>query len=314
MRDLANKFLTFKRQLVDSGELMPKTWADYRATCENAIKAFGKERLVDDLRSDDFQKLRRQLAKRYGPVMLGNEINRVRILFKYAWDEELIDKPIRYGQSFKRPSKATLRKHRAKQGPRMFEAKQIRMMMGAASVQLKAMILLGINCGFGNRDVATLPQKAVDLDRGWINYPRPKTGIERRCPLWPETVAALNEAMAHRPRAKDKENASLVFITRHGHSWAKRSSDNPISNEVRKLLDYLKIHRPGLGFYCLRHTLETIGGESRDQVAVSYIMGHAPAGNDMSAVYRERISDDRLQAVVDHVHNWLFAENSQRAD
>ena len=36
-----------------------------------------------------------------------------------------------------------------------------------------------------------------------------------------------------------------------------------------------KIHRPGLGFYAFRHTFETIGGESRDQVAVNHIMGHA---------------------------------------
>jgi hypothetical protein len=56
----------------------------------------------------------------------------------------------------------------------------------------------------------------------------------------------------------------------------------------------------------LRHTFETIGGESRDQPAVDHIMGHAPQANDMSAVYREKISDERLRAVVQRVHTWLF--------
>jgi hypothetical protein len=28
----------------------------------------------------------------------------------------------------------------------------------------------------------------------------------------------------------------------------------------------------------------------------------------MASVYRERISDERLRAVVDHVRNWLFAD------
>jgi hypothetical protein len=43
-------------------------------------------------------------------------------------------------------------------------------------------------------------------------------------------------------------------------------------------------------------TCETIGGETRDQVAVDRIMGHEP--DDMATVYRERISDERLQAVA----------------
>ena len=37
-------------------------------------------------------------------------------------------------------------------------------------------------------------------------------------------------------------------------------------------------------------------------------MGHAPHSNEMSAVYRERIDDDRLKAVADHVRGWLWPE------
>ena len=36
-----------------------------------------------------------------------------------------------------------------------------------------------------------------------------------------------------------------------------------------------------------------------------FTMGHEVAS--MSAVYRERINDERLKAVTDHVHDWLFA-------
>lgn len=35
-------------------------------------------------------------------------------------------------------------------------------------------------------------------------------------------------------------------------------------------------------------------------------MGHAVSDRDMSAVYRERISDERLVAVTDYVREWLF--------
>jgi hypothetical protein len=41
-------------------------------------------------------------------------------------------------------------------------------------------------------------------------------------------------------------------------------------------------------------------------VAVDHVMGHAPASSDMSAVYRQRIEDDRLKAVAEHVRRWLF--------
>jgi integrase len=65
-----------------------------------------------------------------------------------------------------------------------------------------------------------------------------------------------------------------------------------------------KIYRPGLGFYALRHTFETIAGGSRDQVAVNFIMGHVD--ESMAAEYREEIEDERLIAVTNHVRAWLY--------
>ena len=38
------------------------------------------------------------------------------------------------------------------------------------------MVLLGINLGYGNADVGRLPLSAVNLDTGWVDFPRPKTG------------------------------------------------------------------------------------------------------------------------------------------
>jgi integrase len=306
VRDLVNRFLTSKQHLADSGEITPRTFGEYHATGALLVGDFGKERLVDDLAADDFEGLRAHLATRLGPVALGNQIQRVRVVFKYAYDAGLIERPVRYGPSFKRPSKKVLRKARNERGPRMFEAADLRRMLDAAGQPLKAMLLLGTNCGFGGADCGTLPLAALDLERGWVNFPRPKTGIQRRAPLWPETAAAVREALAGRPTPKDPADADLVFITKYGGRWFKGTPDNPISKEMAKLLKKAGIHRKGLNFYALRHTFETIGGEARDQVAVDHIMGHAR--DDMASVYRERISDERLKAVTDHVRAWLFGD------
>jgi integrase len=78
-----------------------------------------------------------------------------------------------------------------------------------------------------------------------------------------------------------------------------------------QLLSKLGLVRRGQTFYSLRHVFETIGGESRDQVAVDAIMGHSR--DDMASVYRERIGDDRLQAVAEHVRKWLWGTSRGEA-
>jgi integrase len=319
VRDLINRFLTSKKMLMASGEITARTFADYHANCQRVLDAFGKNRLVDDLAADDFEKLRAALSSRWGPVAVGNEIQRVRSLFKYGYDAGLIDKPVRFGPAFKRPSKKVLRLARQEKGPRLFEPAELKTLLKKAGVQLKAMILLGVNCGFGNMDCGRLPRSALDLAGGWVNFPRPKTGIERRAKLWPETSAAIKTALQERPEPKDPAHADLVFVTKYGKSWAKETGtlradetptppDNPIAKEMRKLLDAAGIdgHR---NFYALRHTFETIGGEAKDQVAVDAIMGHAR--EDMASLYREKVSDERLVAVAEHVHAWLFGKGER---
>jgi integrase len=307
VKDLVNTFLEAKKALTSAGTLSPLTWGDYKTACDEIIDAFGKSRLVSDLRADDFGTLRKRMAKKWGLQRLTKTIQFVRCVFRYAYEAELIGRPVRFGPDFKRPSKKDFRVARAKQGPKLFAAAEIRRLLDEASPQLRAMILLGINCGYGNADCGTLPLSAVDLDGGVIDYPRPKTGIARRCPLWPETVLALREALACRPEPKTPAAAGLVFVTRLGDSWHTNTTDGPLSRETGKLLKTLGINgRQGLGFYALRHTFRTVADEAKDQPAADYIMGHE--SSHMSSHYRERISDERLKAVADHVRGWLFGQ------
>jgi integrase len=310
VKALVNAFLFEKEGLVDNGELSQRTWDDYKTACAEVLAAFGSQRLVVDLRPDDFAMLRKRLAKRWGPYRLGNTIQYIRSAFKYAFDAELVDRPLRFGPSFAKPSKKTIRRHRAEQGLKLFTPEEVRKLLAAAGTPMKAMLLLAINCGFGNADCGALPLSALDLERGFIDFPRPKTGIPRRCLLWPETVEAIREALDRRPEPKDEAHVGLVFITKYGASWFKDIANNPVSKETRKLLDALDIngHR---NFYTLRHTFRTVADESKDQPAVDFIMGHEV--QHMSSVYRERIADERLKAVADHVRGWLFPPAEKKA-
>jgi integrase len=310
VKEAANAFLNAKKALVNVGELSPRTFASYEAAARELVGHMGKSRLVADLDPQDFATLRNKMARKWGPHRLATTIQYIRSVFKYAFEAGLIQSPVRFGPGFKRPTKKTMRLHRAGQGLKLFTADEIRRLLAEAGPQMKAMFLLGINCGFGNADCANLPLPALDLERGFLDFPRPKTGIARRCPLWPETVEAMKEVAARRKEPTDEADAGLVFITKYRGSWAKDTSTNPVSAETGKLLRALHINgRKGLGFYTLRHTFRTVADESKDQPAVDFIMGHEVP--HMSAVYRETISDQRLRAVVNHVRTWLFAETQE---
>src|SRR5262249_35258949 len=122
---LVNKFLAFKRARVDSGELSARSWAEYYQTAQRVLKAFGWNRAVTDLKTDDFEKYRNAVAKKWGPHRLGGEVQRVRSLLKYAFDAGCIDRPVRVGPGFVKPSKARMRMHRAKGEKKLFSRDEI---------------------------------------------------------------------------------------------------------------------------------------------------------------------------------------------
>lgn len=315
--DLITRFLDSKERKYNSGGIVHVTFEEYGRTCRRIALAFGLGRMIAGLRSEDFEALRSSLSATLGPIALGNEIQRVRCIFRYAVKAGLLDRPLAYGDSFERPSRKAARLARHASGPKLFTRSELRRLLAAANFPIRAMVLLGINCGFGNADCGRLPLAAVDLDSGWVDFPRPKTGMPRRCPLWPETVAALRDSAQRRPVPANDDAAQLVFLTGAGLTFAKEQHAQSVGKRTVRALARIGITRPRLGFYALRHTFATIAGDTGDQVAVDAIMGHVAAvdtiGNvravdTMPANYRHAVFDDRLQAVVAHVRRWLFPE------
>lgn len=307
-----DRFLSSKKLLEQGEEISTRSYLDYEGTCDRIASSLDTDRLLSDVGIAELEQLRADLSKgkrgQFGPITLKNQLTRARSFFLYA-NEYLAEKPIPYRKPLRSPSRKQIRQVANRLGPRMFERVEVQAMIEAADLQLRAMICLGINCGFGNHDCGTLPFEVLDLERGWHGYWRPKTHNPRRCPLWPETVTALREAIAARPQDAGPETAGLVFVTRFGLCWSKNDGDNPLSFQMRKLLTRLGIYRKNVTtFYSLRRTFETIGQTAGDQVAVDYIMGHIAPSDDMAAVYRQKTFDSQLLKVTNHVRAWLAGD------
>jgi integrase len=277
------------------------------------VDTFGRLRQVTDLRPDDFGRLRAKAARRLGPFALAKYIQMVRTIFIFGFKSELLSVPVRFGDQFDKPSKKVMRLERAKNGPKLIDAATAWKLLDAASQQLRAMILLGLNAAYGQTDCSGLQRTTLAARPGWIDAPRQKTGVARRCPLWPETIAALEEVRRVRPEPKDPADANCVFITYKGYRWVKftdhgdkkRGTRNDSAGQAFKALaKSTGVKVPG-GMYTLRHVFRTVADETKDRAAVDLIMGHVDAS--MAADYREHIADDRLKAVVNYVRRWLLA-------
>ncbi|MEN6494948.1 MAG: integrase [Thermoguttaceae bacterium] len=299
VNELCDLFLAHKERLLKSGDLSQRTFDRYQATAQSVGDECGWTVAVIDLRPIDFERLRAALTETWGPVALANEIQIVRMAFRYGYESELLEKPVRFGPGFAKPSAKTIRRARGANGPRMFTPDELRRIIDNATPNMKAMVLLGINGGLGNTDLGMLPCDAVKLNISWLYYPRTKTGILRLVPLWSETVAAIGEVLANR-----KVDSPLLFIGRRGKDYIGDHKGYRVTAEFARVAAKAKV--TGRAFYDLRRTFQTIAEGCGDLPAVKAIMGQAPESGDMSAVYRQVVSDERLKAVTDHVHRWLF--------
>ena len=151
--DLCNHYLTYKQDFVSSGELSPISFRDYKRVAKRVVDFFGRDTPVAALKPFRFTRHRAHMATTMGPVALRNEIARTRMLFKFGFEQDLCP-AVKFGPTFKAPPKRIMRAARAEK-TRTFPADQIHLLLEQAKPQLRAMILLGINCAAAIATVET---------------------------------------------------------------------------------------------------------------------------------------------------------------
>jgi hypothetical protein len=286
------------------------------------VKILGASTPVDHLTESDFDKLRSCVSRGVSHKTREGRVVRCRAVFIFG-EMRRLTKPILYRMvDFKKPSKKNLDKEKP-DAVKAFDASEIRLLVSSAGVNMRAMILLAINCGLGNTDIAAITEENFDFENRWVTKKRQKTGKSRRIPLWIETIEAVQAAMRSRkPKSQDCPN---IFLTKQGNPFVQPPKElpideeqktrwtigaNPISSEFRKLRTTLGIDQKQKTFYALRHTFKTVGENATgNNIAVDYLMGHSDSS--VSGIYRQYILDERLIEVTEAVHKWLFAPPSK---
>lgn len=332
--ELVGRWITAQRARMAQGDIGSHTLIDYQSAGRIVIENLGLRRAVQRLTPADFDRMLAALT--FGPTRRSNFVIWTRQIFAWAVDHQYLDKLPPFGKGFKVAPARVKRQLKAAAAKNLFGAPTVRALLDGADPQLRAMILLGVNGGFGNTDCATLPRAAINLGDALIIFPRPKTGVERTVPLWPQTVDALRAVFNRRaeidrlakpapasPGATPQpggqpDNAGfttgdgMAFQTPLGRPWISGSNDQISRRFGRLLRSILDAPAPTpdgpatnrRGFNTLRKTFRTIADQQGDQHATFRVMGHVIPG--MAGVYVQEISTDRLRSVTDHVRRWLF--------
>jgi len=318
LHDGLNAFLEAMRVRYESGDLAYCTWSDYRRASQIVLQLFGRERRVLSLVPSDFARLRAEFAKKRRGKGLTNIVNDTRTIFKWLFENHLIDRPVRYGTEFRGPAKRELRRIAESKPSKMLDASIIRRLLDPESIAShfyrnrqcwQAMQFLGVNCGFTGVDVSEMTFRSLDLDNALHTLTRPKTMERRRAVLWPETVEAIRDYLAVRPTPKHGLE-TRVFLNSIGSMWTRPDQDNQarrnmISRQYSEYLRHMECWQRGVSFGALRHVFATIARETGMFDAVEYALGHVPTGVT-AEYYVERVSDDALRRVAEHVRAWLF--------
>ncbi len=248
-KELANRFLAAQRANWRNPQ---GTLKSYRDWVGRFLKDHRQLR-VAEFTIERFASWKLSLKERgYSPESINHYLSAVRAMFRFAEDTGLMDK----APKLKRVRNEPKQRIGSAEKP-IYSADDVRQLVSVANVQLKAMVMLALNCGFGPKDLHDLTWQ--DIKDGRITLPRSKTGVCQTYLIWPETQDLLDqvkERQVLRATRRSKRigihpNETHVFLTKFLHPWNKDS----IAEEFRKLCK--KAGLPCYGFYRLRHCAST---------------------------------------------------------
>ncbi len=273
LKQLCDMFLRYQCAKIKANAITAQHYNDQVGSLNKLMAFLGQRRSIKDISTLDLQNYKRKLQKKYNSSghRLNLHISNLKTLFHWTKKNDIL-KQI--------PNIDAISRSKIVNKPRkIFTHDEINKLLAVADTQMKAMIWLGLNCGFGCTDCSELQLKHLDLIACRVVFPRGKTGVQRDLPLWPETVEALR---------KISKKGKLVFYTAKGNpfvrnvlktdanGYEKFSPINSIATKFARMIKSVGLDVPkGTGFYTLRRTAATLAARSGDPFAVQRLLGHA---------------------------------------
>jgi len=304
---LADAYLAHKRARVSPTGISASSFRSARHAMDVLQAVVDPSRPAAQLGPGDFAMVLEHVGAK-APATIGHVVGGIRRAFTWAKKDHGFPEPV-FGSAFTSPRRLVFRRHRRKRALGTYTAAEIRVLLACATPTLRACILLGINGGYGGRDLAEVPASALqrrlgddaaDGERARIVYPRAKTEAVRALSVWPEAVRAIVDAGMGQGSGAMLTSASGGPLT-HTPLDSVCSVDN-LGRQFRRLL-----RRTGLGgsFYRLRHTFATIADVLGDRETRRLIMGHA--GHVLDESYVHAHGWHRIDATCEAVRRWVFA-------
>lgn len=300
-------------------KLSRRTYDDAIAVIDRFVDVAGPDRPASEIGPDDFTRYAQNRFVKRAASSVRREIIYIEAWARWASPgirrAGLLDHPWNFGPDFEKPSDSAIA-HGAAETDKSYSPDQLRSAFRAVrrSAIYRAAGLLGLNCGFLARDVATLPISAVDLQSGVIRFARGKTGVARLCVLWPWTVRAMRKYLGVRPNTTNPEASGLFFATANGLPYSRSSADgmdpgrqyDGIGNRWHKLT--------GLPFSGLRSTFATAADDWSDQRAVDLVLGHRSHESIRSRHYAKRFEITRIENLAWHVWPRVLGRKSPMSE
>ena len=299
LKYLCDMYLKFQFSKVQANDLTAGHHNEQIGSLNKLMAFLGRSLKIKNILTIDLQNYKRMIQKSHVSVCrLNLHISIMKAMFHWARKNDILEN-IPNIDAVSRGKIVHCEKF-------TFESGQIKKLLHAADVKMRAMIWLGLNCGFGCTDCAGLKWTNLDLTNARVRLPRRKTGILRDLPLWLETVEALE---------KVPKTGKLVFYTSRGNPYiqtlfksdgngnGKYTTLNTITTKFSRLIKRTGLDIPkGTGFYTLRRTAATIAARSGDPFAVQRLLGHADL--QMATRYVQDVSK-QTDKVIENSRNYV---------
>jgi len=303
LKQLCDMYLKYQYSKLQANDLTARHHNEQIESLNKLMVFMGPSRKIKSISTLDLQNYKRRIQKNHVSVCrLNLHISIMKALFHWARKNDVLANIPNID--------AVSRGKIIHQERFTFNSEQISQLLSAVDIKMRAMIWLGLNCGFGCTDCAELKWNDLDLVNGRVKLPRRKTGIFRDLPLWPETVAALE---------KIPGKGQLVFYTSRGNPYiqtllktdgsgnVKYATLNAITTKFSRLIKKSGLDVPkGTGFYTLRRTAATIAARSGDPFAVQRLLGHADL--QMATRYVQDVSE-QTDRVIENSRRYVCQSN-----